>query len=66
MFTYVKMKNFMSFKDAMFDFRNGNKGAKKFVSIYGENGSGKSNFVLCIDFLRKTLDTFQMGIEAKK
>ena len=33
MITYVKMKNFMSFKDVMFDFRNGSKGAKKFISI---------------------------------
>ena len=52
MITYVKMKNFMSFKDVLFDFRNGRKGAKKFISIYGENGSGKSNFVTCIDLLR--------------
>ena len=60
MITYVKMKNFMSFKDIMFDFRNGNKGAKKFISIYGENGSGKSNFVTCIDLLRKSIESFQI------
>lgn len=60
MFTYVKMKNFMSFKDVMFDFRNGKKGAKRFLSIYGENGSGKSNFVSSIDLLRKTIDSFHM------
>ena len=60
MITYVKMKNFMSFKDVMFDFRNGSKGAKKFISIYGENGSGKSNFVTCIDLLRTSIESFQM------
>lgn len=60
MFTYVKMKNFMSFKDAEFDFRKGNKGAKSFISIYGENGSGKSNFVSSIDLLRKSIDSFEM------
>ena len=60
MFTYVKMKNFMSFKDVIFDFRNGSKGAKNFISIYGENGSGKSNFVTCIDLLRKTIESFQL------
>lgn len=60
MFTYVKMKNFMSFKDVIFDFRNGSKGAKKFISIYGENGSGKSNFVTAIDLLRKTIESFQL------
>lgn len=60
MFTYVKLKNFMSFKDVIFDFRNGSKGVKSFISIYGENGSGKSNFVSSIDLLRKTIDSFQM------
>lgn len=66
MITYVKMKNFMSFKDVMFDFRNGNKGTKQFISIYGENGSGKSNFVTCIDLLRKTIESFQMVGETEK
>lgn len=66
MFTYIKMKNFMSFKDVMFDFKNGSKGAKKFISIYGENGSGKSNFVTCIDWLRKSIDSFQMVMETEK
>ena len=63
MFTYIKMKNFMSFKEATFDFRNGSKGAKKFISIYGENGSGKSNFVTCIDLLRNSIDSLQTSIE---
>lgn len=66
MITYVKMKNFMSFKDVIFDFRNGSKGAKKFISIYGENGSGKSNFVACIDFLRKSIESFQMVGESER
>lgn len=61
MLTYIKLKNFMSFKEAMFDFRNGKKGAKKFISIYGENGSGKSNFVNSIDFLRRSIDSFDMA-----
>lgn len=66
MITYVKMKNFMSFKDVIFDFRNGSKGAKKFVSIYGENGSGKSNFVTCIDFLRRSIESFQLTSETER
>lgn len=66
MFTYVKMKNFMSFKDALFDFRNGNKGAKNFISIYGENGSGKTNFVASIDLLRKTIESFEMVGNAER
>lgn len=60
MFTYVKLKNFMSLKDVVFDFRKNSKEIKKFVSIYGENGSGKSNFVNCIDFLCKSIKSFRM------
>ena len=58
MFTYIRLKNFMSFRDVTFDFRNGRKGSKKFVAIYGENGSGKSNFVRSIDFLRRSINPF--------
>ncbi len=60
MFTYVKLKNFMSFKEVYFNFENGKRGPKKFVSIYGENGSGKSNFVQSIDFLIKSTLSFGM------
>lgn len=66
MFTYVKMKNFMSFKEATFDLKNGSKCTKKFIAIYGENGSGKSNFVMGIDFLRKSIDSFQMVMKTEK
>ena len=66
MFTYIKLKNFMSFKDVTFDFKNGNKGAKKFISIYGENGSGKSNFVNSIELLRRSIDTAQFVANDEK
>lgn len=66
MFTYVKLKNFMSFKDVIFDFRNGNKGAKKFVTIYGENGSGKSNFVGSINLLRSSIDSLEMVVNIEE
>lgn len=61
MFTYIKLKNFMSFKDVTFDLKNGSKGAKNFISIYGENGSGKSNFVNSIRLLRRSIDSFEMA-----
>lgn len=63
MFTYVKLKNFLSFGNAEFNFKQTAKRAKQFVAIYGENGSGKSNFVKSIDFLYHTLTSFD---EAKK
>ena len=58
MFTYVKLKNFLSFGDATFNLKRTAKKAKPFVAIYGENGSGKSNFVKSIDFLFRTLTSF--------
>ncbi len=66
MFTYIKLKNFMSFKDVTFDLRNGSKGAKSFISVYGENGSGKSNFVNSINLLRRSIDSFEMLVNAEK
>ena len=66
MFTYIKLNNFMSFKDVTFDLRNGSKGAKKFVSVYGENGSGKSNFVNSINLLRRSIDSFEMLVNTDK
>ncbi|MFV0527798.1 MAG: AAA family ATPase [Lachnospiraceae bacterium] len=60
MFTYIKLKNFMSFNDVTIDFKNSNKEVKNFIAIYGENGSGKSNFVNSIDLLRRSIDPFNM------
>ncbi len=61
MFTYIRLKNFLSFDDVVFDFRHGSKGVKSFISIYGENGSGKSNFVSGINFLRKSIESFALN-----
>ena len=64
MITYVRLQNFKSFKDALFDFRKGKKGYKKFVALYGENGSGKTNFVDSISFLQFSLESFHMILHA--
>lgn len=58
MITYIELKNFKSFRDTRFDFRRGKKSYKKFVAVYGENGSGKSNFVDSLSFLRLSLESF--------
>lgn len=62
MFTYIKLKNFMSFKNTTFNFTDGNKGVKKFISIYGENGSGKTHFVNSIEFLYKITNSFNINM----
>ena len=66
MFTYIKLKNFMSFKDVTFDLKKGSKGAKNFIAVYGENGSGKSNFVSSIDLLRRSIDSFEEFVNKQK
>lgn len=55
MFTYVYLKNFMSFGEITFNFRKNAKSAKNFIALYGENGSGKSNFVKSIAFLHDSV-----------
>lgn len=51
MFSYVHLENFKSFKNITFDFHKNKHEAKKMIAIYGENGSGKSNFVSAFDVL---------------
>lgn len=59
MFTYLKLKNFKSFKDITFDFRNSSGKPNKLVVIYGENGSGKSNLIEVFGFLKDTIYTIE-------
>ncbi len=66
MITYVELKNFKSFRDTRFDFRKGKNAYKKFVAIYGENGSGKSNFVDSLSFLRLSLESFHMVVHSEQ
>lgn len=51
MFSYVHLENFKSFKNITFDFHQNKHEAKKMIAIYGENGSGKSNFVSAFEVL---------------
>ena len=66
MITYVELRNFKSFKNTKFDFRKGKKSYKKFVAVYGENGSGKSNFVDSLSFLRLSLESFHMVVHSEQ
>jgi AAA15 family ATPase/GTPase len=45
-FESIRLVNFKSFTDVIFDFaQKNNNRPKNLVSIYGENGSGKTNIV---------------------
>ena len=53
----INIKNFRSFSELNADFTSSNHKPKKLVMIYGENGSGKSNFMASIAFLKNTLNS---------
>ena len=60
MFTSIRLKNFKSFGDIYFDFRKSKNEAKKFIAVYGENGSGKSNFVDGFELLSKSISSLNI------
>lgn len=66
MFTYVELVNFKSFGRVRFDFKNTKSEFKKFIAIYGENGSGKSNFVSSIELLAKLMTTYMNKEDLEK
>lgn len=66
MLTYLKLKNFKSFNEITLDLRGKHGIPKKIAFIYGENGSGKSNLMLSMLFINKTLTTFSNQEQIKK
>ena len=66
MFTYIRLKNFMSFGEIEFNFKKNAKTTKKFVAIYGENGSGKSNFIQSIELLLSSLFSFENSVQIQQ
>jgi len=55
MFTYVKAKNFKSLKDIELNLNKTNAKTNKFIAIYGENGSGKTNIVELFKLLQQLI-----------
>lgn len=60
MIQYIKFKNFRSLTDVTFNLSGKNGIPKQLYILYGENGSGKSNFVSGFDFLIRTIHLFSM------
>ena len=54
MFTYIKAKNFKSLKDIEFNLNKTKTKTNQFISIYGENGSGKTNIVELFKILQQS------------
>ena len=57
MFTYIKLKNYKSLIELEVDLTKKENTPKKLISIYGENGIGKSNFVDSFYTLKKIVST---------
>ena len=66
MITSISLNNFMSYGKTMFDFSETAQKAKEFIAVYGENGSGKSNFVLSIFLLCKSLNSINSTIQEEE
>ena len=60
MFTYIKLKNFNSFKDITIDLQVKKNEPKNIAIFYGPNGSGKSTIAKAFFTLHKTLETMQV------
>lgn len=60
MISYVKLKNFISFGDVTFDLRKNKDFVKNFAAVYGENGSGKTNFIKSVQFLVKSIISLKL------
>ena len=57
MFTYIKLKNYKSLIELDVDLTKKENTPKKLISIYGENGIGKSNFVDSFYTLKRIIST---------
>ena len=62
MFSYIRLKNFTSYEDIEFDFHKTASTYKNYVAIYGENGSGKTNFICSLYFLLFSMNSILMLI----
>ena len=66
MFTYVKAKNFKSLKDIEFNINRTKTQTNKFIAIYGENGSGKTNIVELFKVLHELVIARGLDVAANK
>lgn len=60
MFTYLKLKNFLSFKNIEFDLTGRSHDPKHLAMVFGENGAGKSNLLYAFRMLIDLLGTMDV------
>ena len=64
--SYVRLRNFKSFSNVMFDLRGPHGIPKKLAFVYGENGAGKSNLMLAMLFIMLSFDTVKIQASQRK
>ena len=60
MFTYIKLKNFKSFKNVEINLQEKKNMPKPLAVIYGVNGSGKTTISQAFLALHRTIQTMQV------
>ena len=60
MFTRIRMRNFRSFRDVVFDLRDKSDTPKHIAIVYGENGAGKSNLASVFVLLNELMQTMDV------
>lgn len=60
MFTYVKLKNYRSLDNVIFNLKETKDKVKKIAAVYGENGSGKTNLIRSFYFLEDLMHSFDI------
>lgn len=61
MFKKIVLDNYKSFRHIEIDLTSSEKNPLPYAFIYGENGSGKSNFIDSLMFLKESMNTIKFG-----
>ena len=56
----MELTNYKSFKNVTIDFSDTKTKTKNIAIIYGENGSGKSNIISSLYFLKNSINTLSI------
>lgn len=61
MFRRIELDNFKSFTHLVLDLEGHGGNPKHYALVYGENGSGKTNLIESVDFLKRSMRTLVIG-----
>ena len=61
MFKRIELDNYRSFTHIVFDLEGTGGMPKPYALVYGENGSGKTNLIESVAFLKQSMRTLVLG-----